>query len=228
MSTETETPQPAGDDVETAEGSEAAAAEETPAAVEATEDPPAAVPAAAPATEEAVEPQRSPAMDWAVAFTAQQPLGHGRIEGVILSGSEIYTILRGAFGDRLKDHGLIHYGSAHYLVPSKTQWEHLLDETLDLDSRLQGTPWLRGDLAWPLRFDLLRRAAGSEATDPEMGLVPLACGVLVDLPVAGGRSCLNVLISHDDNENNVWIVDPANGRRRPVDGSDRDLTVVYI
>ncbi len=224
MSTETETPQPAGDEVEAAEAREAPAAEAGPAAVQAPEDPPAAVPA----TEEEMEPQRSPAMDWAVAFTAQQPLGHGRIEGVILSGSAIYTILRQAFGDRLKDHGLIHYGSKHYLVPTKTQWEHLLDETLDLDSRLQGTPWLRADLAWPLRFDLLRRAAGSEATDSEVGLVPLACGVLVDLPVAAGRSCLNVLISHDEGKNQVWIVDPANGRRRPVDGSDRDLTVVYI
>ena len=167
-------------------------------------------------------------MDWAVAFTERQPLGHGRIEGELLSGSEIYTILRGTFGDRLLDHGLIHYSSERYLVPTKIQWEHLLDETLDLDSRLQGTPWLRGDLAWALRFNLLRRAAGSAATDEEGDLVPLACGVLVDLPVADGRSCLNVLLSHDEGETQVWIVDPANGRRRPVDGSDRDLTVVYI
>jgi len=61
-----------------------------------------------------------------------------------------------------------------------------------------------------------------------VGLMPLACGVLVDLPVAAGRSCLNVLISRDEGKDQVWIVDPANGRRRPVDGSDRDLTVVYI
>ena len=218
MSTETETPQAADADSEAALDASAVVTNEvTPA-----------VPATKPVVEEVVEPQRSPAMDWAVAFTERQPLGHGRIEGGLLSGSEIYTILRGTFGDRLLDHGLIHYSSERYLVPTKIQWEHLLDETLDLDSRLQGTPWLRGDLAWALRFNLLRRAAGSAATDEEGDLVPLACGVLVDLPVADGRSCLNVLLSHDEGETQVWIVDPANGRRRPVDGSDRDLTVVYI
>lgn len=216
MSTETETPEPAVPEAEPVE-----AAETEAAPVESSESEPAAV-------EEPLEPQRSPAMDWAIAFTQHQPLGHGQIQGEIISGSEVYSTLRGVFGDRLVDHGVIHYTAQRYLVPTKQQWEELLDETLDLDSRLQGTPWLRGDLAWLLRFDLLRRAAGSEATDPEGEIVPLACGVLVDLPVAGGRSCLNVLISRDEGTTKVWIVDPANGRRRPVDGSDRDLTVVYI
>lgn len=181
-----------------------------------------------PAEEDAKEPVRSLAMDWAIAFTERQPLGHSAIEGKVMTGSELYSLLRGTFGDRLVDHGVIHYTAREYLLPTEEQWEQLLDETLDLDPRLQGESWLRRDLAWPLRFKILRRASGSAATDPDVGLVPPACGVLVDLPVGGGQACLNVLLSHDDGETKVWIVDPANGRRRPVDGSDRGITIIYI
>ena len=175
------------------------------------------------------DPVRSPAMDWAVAFTKRPQLGHAQIAGRVIKGAEVYKQLRAAFGDRLVDHGVIHYTAEQYLVPNADQWDDLLDETLDLDPRLQGATWLRGDLGWSLRFKLLQRAAQSKATDPDSGMVPVACGVLADLPVGGGRACLNVVLSNDKADKiKVSIIDPTNGRMRPVDGSDRDITIIYI
>ena len=215
MSTETETPAEAIEAAETAETQEVAQAPAAPAPARGEAEP--------------KDQARGEALDWAIAFTRRQPLGHEAIPGKKVSGAAVYSELRKAFGDRLLDHGVIHYKSNQdYLLPTVEAWELLLDECLDLDSRLQGISWLRNDLAWALRYRFQERASGSASALDDGGIYPLACGVLVDLPVADGRSCLNVLLSHDEGETQVWIVDPANGRRRPVDGSDRDLTVVYI